>query len=155
MNAAADAADDSLRISMDVKATVKMGPFARGGRNRVPTSGADHDFGAVAQVAPIGILVPQTSELFLYTTTGPVTSDCLVDVLERWWARVQGQWPEVRRLVVNLDNGPENHSGRTQFVQRLVAFAARSELTVELAYYPPYHSKYNPIERCWAALEQH
>ncbi len=21
-------------------------------------------------------------------------------------------------------------------------------------YYPPYHSKYNPIERCWSALEK-
>ena len=24
-----------------------------------------------------------------------------------------------------------------------------------MAYYPPYHSKYNPIERCWGILEQH
>ena len=24
-----------------------------------------------------------------------------------------------------------------------------------LAYYPPYHSKYNPIERVWGVLEQH
>jgi len=27
-------------------------------------------------------------------------------------------------------------------------------VNIELIYYPPYHSKYNPIERCWAALEQ-
>ncbi len=26
---------------------------------------------------------------------------------------------------------------------------------VHVAYYPPYHSKYNPIERCWGILEQH
>ena len=26
---------------------------------------------------------------------------------------------------------------------------------VQLVYYPPYHSKYNPIERCWGVLEQH
>ncbi len=155
MNATAAAATDTLRLSMDVKARVKVGPFARGGTNRVPTAGADHDFGVVAQGAPIGILVPQTAEVFLYTTTGPVTSDCLVDVLERRWAQGQGQGPGVRRLVLNLDNGPENHSGRTQFMKRLVEFAARQGLTIELAYYPPYHSKYNPIERCWAALEQH
>jgi len=24
-----------------------------------------------------------------------------------------------------------------------------------LAYYPPYHSKYNPIERLWGRLEQY
>ena len=22
-------------------------------------------------------------------------------------------------------------------------------------YFPPYHSKYNPIERCWGILEHH
>ena len=27
-------------------------------------------------------------------------------------------------------------------------------MEVRLIYYPPYHSKYNPIERCWSALEK-
>jgi hypothetical protein len=26
---------------------------------------------------------------------------------------------------------------------------------IHLLYYPPYHSKYNPIERCWGILELH
>ena len=37
----------------------------------------------------------------------------------------------------------------------MVQFADTARLHVELAYYPPYHSKYNPIERCWAALEHY
>ena len=37
----------------------------------------------------------------------------------------------------------------------MVQFADQAILHVELAYYPPYHSKYNPIERCWAALEKY
>ncbi len=40
-------------------------------------------------------------------------------------------------------------------MQRLVAFAQQYQISVRLAYYPPYHSKYNPIERCWGALEGH
>ena len=40
-------------------------------------------------------------------------------------------------------------------MQRLVEFAQCFHLTIRLAYYPPYHSKYNPIERCWGILEQH
>jgi hypothetical protein len=40
-------------------------------------------------------------------------------------------------------------------MQRLVAFVQPYHLTVRLAYYPPYHSKYNPIERCWGILENH
>ena len=36
-----------------------------------------------------------------------------------------------------------------------MAFAQTSQLTVQLAYYPPYHSKYNAVERCWGTLENH
>jgi hypothetical protein len=36
----------------------------------------------------------------------------------------------------------------------MVEFADWSGLEIRLVYYPPYHSKYNPIERCWSALEQ-
>jgi hypothetical protein len=28
-------------------------------------------------------------------------------------------------------------------------------LRLQLVYYPPYHSKYNPIERCWGVLESY
>ena len=61
----------------------------------------------------------------------------------------------MRRLLINLDNGPEIASSRTQFMKRLVAFSDWSQLTLELVYYPPYHSKYNLIERCWGILENH
>jgi transposase len=56
--------------------------------------------------------------------------------------------------VIYLDNGPKNSGRRTQFLKRMVQFADWSGLEIRLVYYPPYHSKYNPIERCWSALEQ-
>jgi transposase len=155
INRAADAADHVLRISMDAKATVKVGPFSRGGKTRVLVAAADHDFQPDATVTPVGILLPALDELSLYAVTGRVTSDCLVDCLTWWWARVRERFSHVTTLVINLDNGPENHSHRTQFMHRLVQFAQRYHLTVQLAYYPPYHSKYNPVERCWGVLEQH
>ena len=46
-------------------------------------------------------------------------------------------------------------SRRTQFMKRIVEFAQRHCLNLRLAYYPPYHSKYNPIERTWGILENH
>ena len=61
----------------------------------------------------------------------------------------------IKTLVINVDNGPENQSRRTQFMQRLLEFVHRYQITIRLAYYPPYHSKYNPVERCWGILEQH
>jgi Rhodopirellula transposase DDE domain len=140
---------------MDAKASVKVGPFARGGKSRVPTQAADHDFQPEATVTPLGIFLPATDELFLYQVNSKVTSDCLVDRLVQWWERMRSRFAHVTTLLINLDNGPENHSRRTQFMYRLVAFAQQYGITVRLAYYPPYHSKYNPIERCWGILENH
>jgi transposase len=154
-NEEAKADEHVLRISMDAKASVKVGPFARGGKSRVLTKAADHDFKPVATVTPVGIFLPSSDELFLYGVTSKVTSDCLVDRLVDWWESVKERFSHITTLLINLDNGPESHSRRTQFMQRLVAFAQRSQLTIRLAYYPPYHSKYNPIERCWGILEQH
>jgi transposase len=154
-NEEANEASQVLRISLDAKAIVKVGPFAQGGKNRVPTKAADHDFQPAATVTPVGIFLPASDELFLYGVTSKVTSDCLVDRLVDWWETVKERFAHITTLVINLDNGPESHSRRTQFMQRLVAFAQRSRLTIRLAYYPPYHSKYNSIERCWGILEQH
>jgi Rhodopirellula transposase DDE domain len=140
---------------MDAKATVKVGPFARGGKSRVLTKAADHDFASTATVTPVGIFLPATDELFLYAVTSKVTSDCLVDRLIDCWESIKERFAHITTLLINLDNGPENHSRRTQFMQRLVEFVQRSHLTIRLAYYPPYHSKYNAIERCWGILEQH
>jgi transposase len=154
-NEEADGDEHILRLSMDAKATVKVGPFARGGKSRVPTKAADHDFEPLATVTPVGILLPASDELFLYGVTSKVTSDCLVDRLIDWWETVKERFAHITTLLINLDNGPESHSRRTQFMQRLVEFAHDYHLTVCLAYYPPYHSKYNPIERCWGMLEQH
>jgi transposase len=154
-NEGADADEETLRISMDAKATVKVGPFARGGKSRVPTKAADHDFEPVATVTPVGIFLPASDELFLYQVTSKVTSDCLVDRLVDWWETVRERFAHITTLLINLDNGPESHSRRTQFMQRLLEFVQRYRITIRLAYYPPYHSKYNAIERCWGILEQH
>lgn len=155
MNEEADADEQTLRISMDTKATVKIGPFARSGKSRVPTQACDHDFHPEATVTPVGIFLPASDELFLYAVTSRVTSDCLVDQLVNWWEGVKERFSHVQTLVLNLDNGPECHSHRTQFMQRLLEFAQKYQITVRLAYYPPYHSKYNPVERCWSTLEHH
>jgi len=87
--------------------------------------------------------------------TSRETSDFIADSLQQWWDANRERYPHIRQLVINLDNGPENSSFRTQFMQRMVEFADRTGLEIVLVYYPPYHSKYNPIERCWGVLERH
>ncbi len=155
VNQQADTDPHTLRILMDAKVAVKIGEFDRGGKTRVPTVALDHDFGPTATLTPYGIFLPQYNELYLFFVCSKLTADCIVDLLEQWWEMVKDRFSHIHKLVINQDNGPENHSRRTQFLHRMVAFAQQSQLNLELAYYPPYHSKYNPVERTFGWLEQH
>ena len=65
VNRAADAADTVLRLAMDAQAAVTVGPFARGGKRRVPTVAADHDVHPDARVTPVGISLPALDALCL------------------------------------------------------------------------------------------
>jgi hypothetical protein len=155
VNPAADADKSMLRLSIDAKATIPLGLFSRGGYSRLTVKALDHDFKPDQTLTPVGVFLPQSNELYLFLTTSPVTADLIVDCIHDTWLMIADRFPLVRTLLLNLDNGPENHSRRTQFVNRLVEFVDDFQLTIELAYYPPYHSKYNPIERVWGVLEQH
>jgi len=104
---------------------------------------------------PFGILEVASALLTITFGTTRETSDFIVDCLELWWQDRRKIYPHIRELVINLDNGPEVASNRTQFIKRMVEFADRHQLSIRLVYYPPYHSKYNPIERCWGILEMH
>ena len=103
---------------------------------------------------PFGILLLATGALSLIFGSAE-TSDFWVDALKHWWTDARTKLSHVKRLVIYLDNGPKNSGSRTQFLKRMVQFADWSGLEIRLVYYPPYHSKYNLIERCWGILEQH
>jgi hypothetical protein len=117
------------------------------------TRGWDHDPPAKKKLVPFGILIVATGALMLLFGSRE-TSDAWVDALQIWWLQVRSGLRHVKRLVIYLDNGPKNSGRRTQFLKRMVRFADWSGLEIRLVYYPPYHSKYNPIERCWSALEK-
>jgi Rhodopirellula transposase DDE domain len=122
------------------------------GAGEVPR-GWDHDPPAKPKLVPFGILTLASGALLLIFGARD-TSDAWVDALKRWWVRTREGLGHVKRPVIYLDNGPKNSGRRTQFLKRMVEFVDWSGLEVRLVDYPPYHSKYNPIERCWSALEQ-
>jgi Rhodopirellula transposase DDE domain len=107
------------------------------------------------KLAPFGILNMMTGLLTIMFGVSFETSDFIVDCLERWWDENKEQNSHIKQLVINLDNGPQNSSHRTQFMKRMIEFADKNNLEIVLVYYPPYYSKYNPIERCWGILENH
>jgi len=145
----------TLRLSLDSKATVPIGPFSRGGRSRTGTQGADHDFKPEGVLTPFGIFRPKTAESEIFFTDSKVTSDFMADCLEQWIQERAAALKDIRKLVLDLDNGPENSGQRSQWLLRMVQLAPRHGWVVVLAYYPPYHSKYNPIERLWGILENY
>lgn len=155
VNSEADSDACILRLSLDAKATILIGAYSRGGQSRLIVKAADHDFHPEEKLTPFGIYLPQYHELYLYFTNSKVTSDFIVDCLQHFWRSQKDRFSQVKTLLLNMDNGPENHSRRTQFMQRITDFVDEFLITVNLAYYPPYHSKYNPIERVWGVLEQH
>jgi hypothetical protein len=157
VNAAADADAQCLRLSVDTKASVALGEYSRGGKARglAAVRALDHDLATKIKLVPVGILEAVSGELELALATSYKTSDLLADCLEAWWQRRAPALPHLKELVINADNGPESNGKRSQFLARMIAFADQSGLRLHLVYYPPYHSKYNPIERCWGALERH
>ena len=97
-----------LRISIDNKAKVKLGPFSRGGktRNYNEIHAADHDLGGQS-ITPCGLLEIESAQLFITFVQGPVTADTTADQLEQWWIHRKQIYPSVRKLMIDLDNGPE------------------------------------------------
>jgi transposase len=157
INAESDAAEDSLRISIDVKAILKLGELSRRGkaRGKEAVKAQDKDMDVKGKLVPFGILEVLSGVFTLIFGTSRETSDFLADCLELWWDERKEALGHIRELVINLDNGPSLASNRTQFVKRMIEFADRHGLEIHLVYYPPYHSKYNPVERTWGILENH
>ena len=109
---------------------------------------------AKEKLIPGGILEPVTGKSFLFFGTSNKTSDFLVDGLFLWWKERGQELAGLKQIVINADNGPECNGHRSQFLLRMTEFADRTRLCVRIVYYPPYHSKYNSIERYWAGLEK-
>ena len=156
-NQGADTDPKQLRLSLDSKAKVKIGNLSRGGKDRrfEAQQADDHDDHWTAILVPFGILNLLTDQLSIYFGQSAETSDFIVDCLEDWWTEHLCDYPDIEVLVINLDGGMAVRSNRTQFIKRMVQFAQRTGLSIHLIYYPPYHSKYNSIERCWASLEKY
>lgn len=156
INALADGYPETLRISIDTKATVKIGEYSRHGHSRglEPVKAWDHDMQVDEKLIPEGILEPVSGRAFLFFSDSYKTSDFMVDGLFLWWNERKQELSDIKRLVINMDNGPECSGRRTQFLLRMTEFADATALNIHLVYYPPYHSKYNAIERYWAGLEK-
>lgn len=112
--------------------------------------------GCKEKYIPFGIVDEDSGQLFITFGSSYKTSDFIVDSLKKCWdSLTSAERLKVDKLQFKVDNGPESSGIRRQFLKRMVALADEIKKPIQLLYYPPYHSKYNPIERCWGVLEQH
>jgi hypothetical protein len=133
---------------------VKIGPFSRGGVTRGDNQADDHDLGCQEKYIPCGIVDEDSADLNIIFGSSYKTSDFIVDTIEAKWNAMDEQEKAQTSLIqIKMDNGPESNGRRTQFLSRMVQLVDLINKPIQLLYYPPYHSKYNPIERCWGILE--
>ncbi len=131
-------------MSVDCKATVKLGDLSRGGMTRGDNRACDHDMEYHGKHTPCGILDEDTGQLHIEFGSSAKTSDFLVDSLQTWWNKLPAQEQQATpQIQIKMDNGPESSGVRTQFLKRMVEWVDQIQKPIHLLYFPPYHSKYN------------
>lgn len=139
-------------ISVDTKKKEMMGNFYRDGRCFCKGSRqvSDHDFLTFSNgmVTPHGVFDVQRNEG--YITCGTTVHDTCafnVDCIGDWW-EIQGRlnYHTAKKLLILADGGGSNSSRNRRFRQELQELSDRTGLEIRMAHYPPYTSKWNPIE---------
>jgi hypothetical protein len=109
INTLADEDPETLRLSIDTKATVLVGQYSRGGKSRgtKAVEAWDHDMRPREKSVPSGILEPISGKSFLFFDSSSKTSNFLVDGLELSGKERKSSLSDVKQLVINMDNASE------------------------------------------------
>lgn len=138
-------------ISIDTKKKELVGNFKREGKvicKGRPKS-LDHDFGTFSdgQIVPHGIYDVANNVGYMTIGTSYDTSKFVSDNIERVWnEHLQAQYPGTNTMVILCDGGGSNSSSHRIVKQDLMNLASRLDMNLLVMHYPPYCSKYNPIE---------
>jgi len=138
-------------ISVDTKKKELLGNLYREGRlyTRETLEVSDHDFPSLADgvVIPHGIYDVVRNEATVNIGTSRDTGEFACDSIGHWWT-TQGQstYPNAASLLMLMDGGGSNSSRHYLFIQDLQALADALGIPIRVAHYPPYTSKWNPIE---------
>ena len=138
-------------ISMDTKKKEFIGDFYRAGHlyTQETISTFDHDFNSLAKgvVIPHSIYDVTRNTGYINIGTSKDTSEFACDSILNWWQN-QGRfdYPNATSILILCDGGGSNHSRHYLFKQDLQELTNKIGLEIRIAHYPPYTSKYNPIE---------
>lgn len=138
-------------ISIDTKKKEMLGNFHRDGVTDAvqPTIVNDHDFASQSngKIIPHGLYDLRKNEASLHLNASCDTTEFACESTELWWHE-QGQrdYPDADELLILCDGGGSNSASAYIFKEDLQALSNRLGLKIRIAHYPPYCSKYNPIE---------
>ena len=148
----AEAASIGLPIvSIDTKKKEMLGNFKRDGKalSNGPLKSLDHDFPTFSdgQMVPHGIYDVTRNVGYMTLGISHDTSRFVCDNIARVWREhLQEQYPNAHTLVVLCDGGGSNSSSHRIVKQDLMDLADKLDVRLLVVHYPPYCSKFNPIE---------
>ena len=138
-------------VSMDTKKKEYIGNFYRDGHlyTLEELHTYDHDFHSYAE----GVIIPhslydiQFNVGYIQLGNSHDTGEFACDSFRYWWDTYGRKlYPNATTILVLCDGGGSNSSRHYLFKQDLQALVDEIGLEIRIAHYPPYCSKYNPIE---------
>ena len=138
-------------ISIDAKKKEFIGNLYRDGslETTEPILVYDHDFPQLAdgKVNIYSIFDLKNNESFVNIGTSHDTSDYVCDSIKIWWNTIgKNRFPNATSILILADGGGSNSSRHHLFKESLQNLANKLGLELRMAHYPPYTSKWNPIE---------
>ncbi len=138
-------------ISMDTKKKEHLGNFYRDGHlyTLEELKVYDHDFPSFAEgvVIPHSLYDLQLNIGYVQVGTSHDTGEFACDSFRHWWYNYGWKnYPNATSILVLCDGGGSNSSRHYIFKQDLQILADEIGIEIRIAHYPPYCSKYNPIE---------
>jgi hypothetical protein len=139
-------------VSIDTKKKELLGTFYRDGKvyTRQALLAYDHDFPSYAEgvVIPYGIYDLKRSFGYISVGTSKDTSEFACDSIAWWWLEYgRDLYRGADSICLLCDGGGSNSASKYLFKEDLQKLSERLGVEIRVAHYPPYCSKYNPIER--------
>jgi hypothetical protein len=141
-------------LSIDTKKKELLGNLTRNQplycKKDEPVETFDHDFANLAdgKAVPHGIYDMRLNKGYITLGNSHETADFVVDNLEYWWLNYGlNLYPNADNILIFCDGGGANGYRHYRFKQCLQALAKKIAIKITIVHYPPYCSKYNPIER--------
>ncbi|MGB0386143.1 MAG: ISAzo13 family transposase [Ardenticatenaceae bacterium] len=109
----------------------------------------DHDFSSFAwgRVIPHGLYDWKLNKGFMTIGVSHDTSEFATDCIKNWWYNYGCfDYPDATSILILCDGGGSNSSRAYLFKEYLQKLADEIGIEIRIAHYPPYASKYNPIE---------